>query len=91
MRCWAPRPCRPSVPTLACTTREETRRRLALVWGAQSALIAETSDMEQLVQSALQVARVACHVETGDRVMLTAGVPTGIGGRTNMLQVRKIP
>ncbi len=82
---------RPETPTLACTTTETTRRRLALVWGAQSVLIADTKDMTQLVGAALEAARVACHVQSGDRVILTAGVPAGIGGRTNMVQVREVP
>jgi pyruvate kinase len=82
---------RPEMPMLACTTSEETRHRLALVWGAQSVLLAETQDTEQVVSAALEAARVTCHVQPGDRVVVTAGVPPGLAGQTNMIQVRKVP
>ncbi len=82
---------RPDIPMLAVTPREETRRRLALVWGAQSELIPESHDQEQVVEAALEAARRAHLCERGDRVVLTAGAPPGIPGRTNMIQVRRAP
>jgi pyruvate kinase len=82
---------RPQIPILAVTMRPQTRRRLALVWGVQSALIKRDSSIDSLVAASLEAARTICMVERGERVVLTAGVPAGIPGRTNMIQVREIP
>lgn len=81
---------RPEIPILAVTTHERTRRRLELVWGARSALINEEGEIDQLVEAALDAAKVHCQLETGQRVVLTAGVPLSISGRTNMIQVRQV-
>jgi pyruvate kinase len=82
---------RPQIPILAVTLREHTRRRLELVWGVQSALIDQESSIEPLVTASLEAARTICMVGSGERVVLTAGVPAGLPGRTNMIQVRRIP
>jgi pyruvate kinase len=82
---------RPETPILAVTMRERTRRRLALVWGVQTALIQSETDIDRVVSAALEAAREVCMVQSGERVILTAGVPAGISGQTNMIQVRKVP
>lgn len=79
---------RPDVPLLAVTIEEKVRRRLALVWGVHSVTVTEHQDGERMVEAALEAARRMNLVRTGDRVVITAGVPTGITGTTNMLQVR---
>ncbi len=81
---------RPSIPILAVTVNEHIRRRLALVWGIESACVQEHTDIEQLVLDALRVAQEQHLAARGDRVVITAGVPTGISGSTNMVQVRTV-
>ena len=81
---------RPRTPILAVTVEERIRRRLALVWGADSCLIQPKDQMESLMEAALEAGR-ACGLAAGARVVLTAGVPPGASGRTNMIQVRQIP
>lgn len=81
---------RPAIPILAVTVDERVRRRLALVWGIQSVCIAEHHDIEQLVREALAAARNLNLAMPGERVVITAGVPTGISGSTNMVQVRTV-
>lgn len=81
---------RPETEMLAVTSRGETLRRLALVWGVKSALIGETQDFEQIVSAAMEAARAASLVQTRDTVIFTGGVPLGISGQTNMIQVRKV-
>lgn len=81
---------RPELPILAVTTHENVCRRLALVWGVETALIKEDSKTDHAVQAALRAARESRLVKPGDRVVVTAGVPTGIAGHTNMIQVREI-
>lgn len=82
---------RPIIPILAVTMHEETRQRLALVWGVQSVLIDEDKDIDRVVNVSLEKARTVCKVGSGERVVLTAGVPPGLPGRTNMIQVRRVP
>lgn len=79
---------RPDVPILAVTQTETVRRRMALVWGVQSICLPEHSDIEQLVQESLARARDLGLAAAGDRVVITAGLPAGITGTTNMVQVR---
>ena len=81
---------RPTVPILAVTIEERVRRRLALVWGIQSACVQEQHDIEHLVRDALRIALEQKLAMPGDRVVITAGVPTGISGSTNMVQVRTV-
>ncbi len=81
---------RPPVPILAVTVEERVRRRLALVWGVQSACVPEQRDIERLVRDALRVALEQKLALPGDRVVITAGVPSGISGSTNMIQVRTV-
>ncbi len=79
---------RPTIPLLAVTVEEKIRRRLALVWGVTSVCVHEHQDSERVVTEALDAARRLNLVMPGDRVVITAGVPAGISGTTNMLQVR---
>jgi pyruvate kinase len=79
---------RPMIPLLAVTVEEKVRRRLALVWGVTSVCVPEQQDNERMVGEALEAARRLKLAAPGDRVIITAGVPAGISGNTNMLQVR---
>lgn len=81
---------RPAIPILAVTVDDRVRRRLALVWGVQSVCIPEHHDIEQLVREALNAARNLNLAIPGEQVVITAGVPTGISGSTNMVQVRTV-
>jgi pyruvate kinase len=81
---------RPAVPIVAVTPNPATLLRLALVWGVVPVLVAEfrtTDDMvEVMVRAALEKGLVAW----GDPLVLTAGVPFGSGGETNMVQVHVV-
>ncbi len=79
---------RPKVPILAVTTEPRIRRRLALVWGVESTCVPEHPENEHLVRKALDAAVRLKLAMPGERVVITAGVPTGISGNTNMVQVR---
>jgi pyruvate kinase len=81
---------RPEIPMFAVTVNPHTQRRLALVWGAQAALIEQDLETDQVVHAAMGAARQSGLVQRGDRVVITAGVPTGVTGKTNMIQVREI-
>ncbi len=81
---------RPLTPIFAVTSSERTRRQLALVWGVQATLVSSAAHIEDLVQASLNEARQQGLVQPGDVVVVTGGVPLGIAGRTNMIQVRAV-
>ena len=81
---------RPVTPILAVTSSDKTQRRLALVWGIQSALVQETASTDGMISASLAAAVEKGVAESGDLVVITAGVPFAISGRTNMIQVRVI-
>jgi pyruvate kinase len=81
---------RPMTPLFAVTTSPETMRRLALVWGVQAAVIPAVNSTERMVAECLAAAVENGFAESGDHVVLTAGSPVGVSGRTNMIQVHQI-
>jgi pyruvate kinase len=81
---------RPLTPIFAVTSSEQTQRRLALVWGVNATLVSNATRIEDLVQASMSAAREQGLVAEGDVVVVTGGVPLGIAGRTNMIQVRVV-
>ena len=81
---------RPVCPVIACTTREQTYRQLALSWGVIPLLIKEREDLNQQFEEAILAVQKASMANTGDILVLTAGVPIGISGTTNLLKVHCI-
>jgi pyruvate kinase len=79
---------RPTIPILAVTVEEKVKRRLALVWGVTTVCVPEHHEIERMVEDALSEARRMNLALPGDRVVITAGLPSGISGTTNMVQVR---
>jgi pyruvate kinase len=78
---------RPHRPIVALTHVDWAMRQLALEWGVTPLLISETSDVEELWRLAIDAARKAGIVETGDRVVITAGTAVNIAGTTNVIKV----
>ena len=81
---------RPLTPIFAVTSNESTQRRLALVWGVNASLVSNAVTMEQVIAESITAALNQGVVKEGDLVVITAGVPAGIAGRTNMIQVRVV-
>ncbi len=81
---------RPRTPIFAVTMTEETNRRLALVWGVESVVVDAEPTTEAMVGASLKSAKRHGVVKEGDLVVITAGVPVGLSGRTNMVQVRVV-
>ncbi len=82
---------RPIIPIIAITPSEDTRQRLALVWGVRPFLVDCFVDTDQMMATAMQKALAEGLVQSGDTVIITAGVPLGGPGRTNMLKIGVIP
>jgi len=81
---------RPAVPIIAVTYVEPTYRRLALTWGVIPFLTDRFTTSEEMIQRALGAATAAGLVRSGDRVVITAGLPVGQAGQTNMVQVQEV-
>jgi len=78
---------RPRRPIVALTHVEWAMRQLALEWGVTPVLIGETGNVEDLWRLAVDAARDAGIVESGDRVVITAGTAVNIPGSTNVIKV----
>jgi pyruvate kinase len=81
---------RPCVPVLAATPDEAVYRRMALVWGVVPLLVPEYASTDEMIETTTRAARQAGLVKPGECVVVTAGIPAGGEGKTNMLKVHVI-
>lgn len=81
---------RPSCPIIGLTTDETTCRQMNMSWGIIPSLIAEHSNTDDLIRNALEVSVQEKLINTGDLVVITAGVPLGVSGNTNLLKVQTV-
>lgn len=80
----------PSCQIIGCTMDETVYRQMGLMWGIKPLLIEKKHDAEELFMASLNAAVGAGYVKKGDKVVLTAGVPLGISGNTNMIRIEEI-
>jgi pyruvate kinase len=78
---------RPDVPILCLTERASSARRLSLAWGVHAVITEDVKNFADMVQKAVAMARREEFANTGDRLVITAGVPFGTPGATNILRV----
>ncbi len=78
---------RPDVPILALTSNLRTARRLAMAWGLHCVHTHDVRNFNEMVQHATSAARREGFAEKGQRVVITAGVPFGTPGATNILRI----
>ena len=78
---------RPSAPILALTPNLATARRLALLWGAHCVHLADITSFGDMVHKAVRTAYREEIAGAGQRVVITAGVPFGTPGSTNVLRI----
>jgi pyruvate kinase len=81
---------RPEQPILSVTSDVEVARQMALVWGAHSVLAKDVRSFTEMVQKAAHFAESEGFAAIGDRIVITAGVPFGFSGTTNILRVAEI-
>lgn len=81
---------KPSCPIIACSVSPRTCRQLNLAWGVTPIWIARESTAEDLFDEAVHAAEKEGYIKKGDKVVLTAGVPLGVSGRTNMIRVVEV-
>ncbi|KKO52891.1 pyruvate kinase [Paenibacillus sp. DMB20] len=82
---------RPKAPIIAVTTQDRTLRRLALTWGVTPVKGEQATSTDEMFEYALQGGQKSGIVKEGDLVVITAGVPLGKSGSTNLVKVTQIP
>ena len=78
---------RPGCPIIAATPKEEVLRRLSIVWGVIPIQVRETTGTDQMIEEATKKSLKAGLIKCGDLVVITAGVPVGVPGTTNLIKV----
>lgn len=81
---------RPQTPILAPTPDLKVAARLALAWGVEPLLVPQFDTTDEMIAQAVNAAKGRGFVHPGDVVVITAGVPIGGAGRTNMLKVHVV-
>ncbi len=78
---------RPAIPIIALSPNIRTTRRLALVWGLHCVQTEDAKDLEDMVYKASLIALREGFAQSGERIAITAGVPFGTPGSTNMIRI----
>jgi pyruvate kinase len=78
---------RPEAPILALTPSIQTARRLSLVWGLHCVTTEDAHDLDDVVERAAEIAYREGFARPGERIVVTAGIPLGTPGATNLLRV----
>lgn len=78
---------RPYSPIIGCTPSKKTYYQMGLSWGVMPVMIKEETDTEELFKNSMKAAQESGYIEKGGLAVITAGVPLGISGTTNIIRV----
>ena len=81
---------RPEAPILGMTPRLATARQLALVWGVHAVLCHDVADVLEMSELACQTALKEGFARSGQSIVISAGVPFGSAGTTNLLRIAQV-
>ena len=81
---------RPKTTVVALLLDEQVRRQMSLYWGVEAVMMPRAKNSDELVDLAVEAAEKAGIVQKGDLVVVTAGVPVGVAGTTNMIRVKQV-
>ncbi|GKW46724.1 pyruvate kinase [Planococcus sp. NCCP-2050] len=81
---------RPGAPIIAVTSSDIPSRKLTLVWGVQPIVGTKVHSTDELLENAVEESLKHHYVKHGDLVVITAGVPVGQAGTTNLMKVHLI-
>ncbi|MBN1776598.1 MAG: pyruvate kinase [Clostridiales bacterium] len=81
---------RPSCPIICCATDEGTRRQLNMSWGVIPLTMEEAYNTDELFERAVEAGEKAGLLHDGEVVVMTAGVPLGVSGTTNLMKVHVV-
>jgi pyruvate kinase len=82
---------RPRRPILALSTRPEAARRLALVWGVEPFVAEECPSTDAMLERAPRIAAARGLLKPGEKAVITAGIPMGVAGSTNLIKAAVLP
>ena len=80
----------PGTPIVACLLDQQVRRQMALYWGVAPIMMPYVNSTDELVSKAVEAAEAAGLVNRGDLAVVTAGVPVGLAGTTNMIRIQQV-
>lgn len=81
---------RPKAPIIAVTPHEKVIKKLSLTWGVYSILGKQVNSTDEMLMSAVDGALASEYIKHGDLVVITAGVPVGTTGTTNLMKVHLV-
>ncbi|HIV87548.1 MAG TPA: pyruvate kinase [Candidatus Pygmaiobacter gallistercoris] len=81
---------RPTTPIIACVTTEQTYRHLSLSWGIVPLVMPIVKTTDELIETSANLAQKAGYLREGDMAVITAGVPVGVSGTTNMIKAHLV-
>ncbi|MCZ6886241.1 MAG: pyruvate kinase [Alphaproteobacteria bacterium] len=81
---------RPDVPVVCLTGSRDTARRMALVWGVHAVVTGDVHTFDEMVRRAARIAGREGFARKGQKVVVTAGVPFGTPGATNVLRIHPV-
>ena len=81
---------RPKAPVIACTMNKSAIYRMALVWGVIPVVIGEADSTDKIFELCVEYTKAAGLIKDGDLVVITAGIPVGVSGATNLMKVHLV-
>lgn len=81
---------RPDCAIIACAMSDNVARQLNMSWGVTPIIIKEEKDTFELFEHAVEEVKAKGYLKDGDNTVITAGVPLGTSGTTNMLKVETV-
>ena len=81
---------RPQQPIIACVMREQVQRQLSLSWGITSLMMPLAHSTDELIEMSTALAKENGFLHDGELAVVTAGVPVGISGTTNMIKIHMV-
>ena len=81
---------RPAQPIIACVMNEQVQRQLAISWGITPLMMALAHSTDELIEMSTNLAKENGYLHDGELAVVTAGVPVGVSGTTNMIKIHMI-
>ena len=81
---------RPAQPIIACVMNEQVQRQLAISWGITPLMMALAHSTDELIEMSTALAEKNGYLHNGELAVVTAGVPVGVSGTTNMIKIHMV-
>ena len=81
---------RPQQPISACVMREQVQRQLSLSWGITPLMMSLAHSTDELIEMSTALAKENGYLHNGELAVVTAGVPVGVSGTTNMIKIHMV-